>query len=100
MTINDFLTEKINELKNDIIPSLKNEFSSHAFLQKFAKNYEEDYIDFLSANKRIGAFQNVHSQIARFLSDNTTVLNISKTERRESKNIFGEMDVIQWWEKE
>jgi hypothetical protein len=63
----------------EIINNLNNEFKSHDFLKKYAKRFEREYIDFLSKYGDNGAFQTVHSQIARFLSDNALLLRIEKT---------------------
>lgn len=98
MEINDFLKGEISELIN-IIHNLDDEFTSHDFLKKFAKLFEPEYISFLDKYSRKGAFQNVHSQIARFLSENSTILGIAKTKKVMSENIFGEMDEIQSWKK-
>jgi hypothetical protein len=98
MEINDFLKEKINELIN-IIHSFDDEFTSHDFLKKFTKSFEPEYISFLNKYSRKGAFQNVHSQIARFLSKNSLFLGIAKTRKVMSENVFGEMDEIQSWKR-
>lgn len=98
MEINDFLKGKISELVN-IIHNLDDEFTSHDFLKKFAKLFELEYISFLDKYSSKGAFQNVHSQIARFLSENSTILGIAKTKKVMSENIFGEMDEIQSWKR-
>jgi len=99
MKINKFLNGKISEL-NNIIFDLDDNFTSHDFLKKFAKLFECEYIEFLYECKGKGAFQNVHSQIALFLSLNSPVLRICKTESKvKSENIFGEIDEIQGWKK-
>lgn len=98
MEINEILKAQINDLL-EIINNLSNEFTSHDFLKKYAKAFEREYIDFLSKYGDTGAFQTVHSQIARFLSDNALLLRIEKTQKVLSENIFGEMDEIQGWKK-
>lgn len=98
MDIKKFLNSQINDLKN-IINNLDFEFTSHDFLKKFAKNFERDYILFLDYYKDRDAFQIVHSQIGRFLSENAGDLNIKKTKKVPSENIFGEIDDIQEWSK-
>lgn len=99
MTINDFLQQQINILINDIISELGKEFNSHDFIKRFAKRFESEYISFLNQYSGQDAFRTVNSQIAKFLSDNELKLNIQKTKRVTSENIFGEMDLIQGWRK-
>lgn len=88
----------ISEIKN-IISDLPAEFSSHDFIEKFSKKYESDYIDMLVDYKGREAFKTVHSQIAKFLSLNMKYLGINKRNKDSSEHVFGELDVIQWWEK-
>jgi len=99
MTINDFLVQNLSILSKEIIPNLESDFTSHDFIKKFAKKFEGDYIKFLNNYKGIGAFRTVHSQIAKFLAENETRLKIHKTQKVQSENIFGEMDVIQGWKR-
>ena len=99
MTLKDFLQRNISHLQNDIISELETEFNSHDFIKKFAKRFEGDYIDFLNNYKGQDAFRTVHSQIAKFLADNEADLNICKTQKVRSENVFGEMDEIQGWKK-
>ncbi|HAN79706.1 MAG TPA: hypothetical protein DCQ31_19065 [Bacteroidales bacterium] len=99
MSINDYLNRNISLLESDIISQLDNEFNSHDFIMKFAKQFEKDYILFLYAYKGNEAFRNVHSQIARFLSENSALLGICKTHKVKSQNVFGEIDEIQAWKK-
>jgi hypothetical protein len=99
MTIYEFLEQNLNLLSNEIIPLLESDFSSHDFLKKFAKRFEGDYINFLHNYGGTGAFKTVHGQIAKFLADNETKLNIHKKQKVRSENVFGEMDEIQGWKK-
>lgn len=98
--IDSFLKQHQKEIVN-IISNLKNdEFSSHDFIEKFAQQYEADYIEMLVKYQGTGkAFQNVHSGIARHLSLNMPTLRIGTTERKSSENVFGTDDRIQWWKK-
>lgn len=76
------------------------EFSSHDFIEKFAKQYEVDYIEMLVKYQRTGkAFHTVHRLIARHLSLNMLTLHIDKTKKKASENVFGVVDKIQWWKK-
>ena len=99
--IDGFLKQHQNEIIN-IISNLKKdvEFSSHDFIEKFAQQYETDYIEMLVKHQRTGnAFRKVHSIIALYLSRNMPTLHIVKTEKKPSKNVFGNEDIIQWWKK-
>jgi len=82
-----------------IIKQLDCKFNSHEFIEKFAKKFEVEYIELLCQYKNRGAFQNVHSQIGLYLSENSVHLGIRKTIKTESRNIFGDIDKIQEWEK-
>ncbi len=83
-----------------IISTLRHDFSSHDFLEKFAEQYESEYIDMLVNYQNTGrAFQTVHSMIAKYLSQNMTTFHIDKTSRDGSENVFGTIDFIQWWKK-
>jgi predicted glycoside hydrolase/deacetylase ChbG (UPF0249 family) len=99
MTIQDFLQQNINQLRTNVISELEIEFNSHDFIKRFAKKFETDYIDFLNSYKGQDAFRTVHSQIAKFLADNEVSLNIHKTKKVKSENVFGELDLIQGWGK-
>jgi hypothetical protein len=81
----------------EIVEELGTNFSSHDFIEKFAFYHEEAYIGMLYACKGKHAFQTVHAQIGRFLSDNKIQLNIKKTERKENKNVFGNETEVQFW---
>lgn len=99
--INDFLKQHQYEIAN-IISNLKKdvEFSSHDFIEKFAQQYEADYINMLvNYQKKGNAFQTVHSMIAKYLSQNMSVLLIVKSKRKGSENVFGSIDYIQWWRR-
>ena len=82
-----------------IISELNLVFNSHDFLKKFAKRFEGDYINLLHEHTGNEAFRTVHSQIARYLSENSATFQILKTRRVNSENIFGEIDEIQEWQK-
>lgn len=99
MKINDYLKTHIGDI-HEIINDMNDEFSSHDFIEKFAQKHESNYIDMLKEyQKTQNAFQTIHSMIAKFLSINQSSLNIKKSLRGTSENVFGNEDVIQWWEK-
>ena len=99
MSIEEFMKMNIVTINDIINGKLENEFNSHEFIQKFSKEFEKQYIEFLYQYCKRGAFQAVHSQIAIFLSEYSTKLNIEKTQPVESINIFGDKDKIQGWRK-
>jgi len=67
MSLNQFMTENLDIIKDEIIKNIPNpEFDSHEFIRLFAKRFEINYIDFLSSYKN-EPFRNVHAQIGRFL---------------------------------
>jgi hypothetical protein len=99
MQIIDFLENNIDDVK-DIIGKfeLYTAFSSHDFIKKFTERFESQYINMLAKYKNSGkAFQTVHSLIGQFLSSKSDILRITKTEKRESENIKGNLDVVQFW---
>jgi uncharacterized membrane protein YqiK len=98
MSINDFMEAHVSEIRN-IITDLQEKFSSHDFIEKFAKKYESEYINMLVLYKNQDAFKTVHAQIARFLSLNMSILGIKKNNKDFSENVFGDRDIVQWWEK-
>lgn len=97
--INNFLELKHNAVKYIISEfNIQGEFSSHDFIEKFTENFESEYIEMLVKYQSTGtAFQQVHQQIARWLSLNKSSLQIEKTERKESENVRGKQNYIQWW---
>jgi hypothetical protein len=99
MDISDFL--KLHETDVFVIISkMGDEFSSHDFIEEFAKRFEAEYIEMLYTRKNSGsAFQTVHSIIAKYLSVNMALFAISKSTKRASENVFGNVDCIQWWIK-
>ena len=99
MSIKDFMQQNISHLRNDIISELESKFNSHDFIKKFAKRFESDYVNFLNNYRGSDAFRTVNSQIAKFLADNELSLNIHKTQKVKSENVFGQIDEIQGWRK-
>lgn len=103
MSIQTFLTANFSDLKAVIgdLCKTNEKFSSHDIIEKFTKLHEYEYIGWLDSYKKQNkkAFQSVHSQIARFVSEHSSQLGIKKTPRNPSENVFGDFDVIQWWEK-
>jgi hypothetical protein len=97
-TIAEFLAQNKTQL-SIIISELSHEFNSHEFIRKFSKHFESEYVEFLYDYKGKDPFRKVHSQIAKFLSENKSDLKICKTGKVPSQNIFGETDEIEGWKK-
>ena len=71
----------------------------HDFIEKFSKKYESEYIDMLGFYKGKEAFKTVHAQIAKQLSTDMKTYGITKSTKGPSEHVFGDIDMIQWWEK-
>jgi|GEM_PF-559012 hypothetical protein len=97
-----------------VIKKLGDEFSSRDFISEYSYQYESEYINSLYKYKGENAFRTVHQQIGAFLDSKMNELHIkksiqSKTLKNEnnkivmgrifSKNIFGHLTDIQFWEK-
>lgn len=82
-----------------ILSKLDNEFSLFDFIKQFSKQYEEEYIEMLFVYKGKGGFKTVHKLISVYLSTNKDILNIEKSERIDTQNIFGEVVSVRFWKK-
>jgi len=98
MTITEFMTSKIANIQI-IIKNLDSPFKTHDFIEKFKKEFELNYVNFLGQYKDKNAHFAVHTQIGKFLSNNSTTLRIQKTNKVSSKNVFGKINLIQQWIK-
>lgn len=98
--MNTIVSDKFERIDlNIIISKLENEFSLVDFIQEFAQEHEEEYIEMLFVYKVKGAFLEVRSQIDLYLSANEDLLNIEKIGRVETQNIFGNMVEVPYWKK-
>ncbi len=99
MTVNDFMKEHIEDIKNKIIPNIAiKECASHEFIRHFMRKYEVEYVQFLS--KCTGSpFQTVNGQIGKFLASNKEYLNIMDMGKTSSKNEFGVVSDNEKWQK-
>lgn len=89
MSIKDFMQKNIGVIKDEIIPDIpKTEFDSHEFIRNFSHKFEKDYVNYLNEHE-VEPFRIVHSQIARFLSENQVLLKIKDNGKTISSNIFG-----------
>ena len=75
---------KIKTEKKEEEKKAEREFSSHTFIEKYAYHHEKAYIDMLHAHKNNSAFQTVHREIGRFLSENQEDLGIEKSARKKT----------------
>ncbi len=70
---------------------------------KFGKGYRNLLCEQDKHKELWLAVRELHRQIAQYLernsSDKSGLLQIRKTQKVESKNVFGEKDDIQEWEK-
>ena len=56
-------------------------------------------INIFLENHKTDIIETVHSQIAKFLSENRVYLKIEKKGKKISENTFGENDYPEWWNK-
>lgn len=95
MSVNSFMLANILAIQT-IIGQLSRPFDSHAFIQKFSRKFQTEYVDLLTEYKD-EPFIKVHGQIGKFLSKNQTALGIRQNGRVSSKNIFGENTENEEW---
>lgn len=99
MSINEFMTNELNIIKNKIIKNISDPiFDSHEFIRHFAKELELEYVAFLSQYDK-EPFRNVHAQIGHFLSVNKELLNIKDDGIVISPNVFGIESSNERWVK-
>lgn len=99
--------KELGLLNNDIKKIIKQlkvnedgEFSSHEFIQNFTQSFQRQYVEMLSKYKDSGhAFQSLHGQIAKHLSENSNYFEIEKRGKDTSVNIFGDKVKVEWWAK-
>lgn len=98
MTVNNFMTDKIDSVKK-VISNLPVEFDSHQFIEKFSKEIEAEYIYLLKDVSEENQFQKVNMQVGRFLSNNNKELGIKSKGKTKSKNVFGNSTGCELWIK-
>ena len=96
MTINDFMNERLDTIKTIINEIPTSNFDSHEFIRRFAKEFEVDYVKFLSKYDA-EPFKKIHAQIAINLLNNKIHLRIEKSGKISSANIFGIEDQNEQW---
>ncbi len=99
MSLNQFMNENLDVIKDEIIKNIPNpEFDSHEFIRHFAKKFEISYIEFLSSYKS-EPFRKVHAQIGTFLVMHQELLKIKVFGTTQSPNIFGTESSNEKWIK-
>lgn len=93
--INQFMKENLIAIQS-IINNLSRPFDSHEFIRAFSSEFQTSYVLFLT-QYNVDPFQKVNIQIARFLSENQTILNISAQGKVLSPNIFGNNTENEQW---
>jgi hypothetical protein len=97
MTIENFIGQKIDDLKAIITNQLGNEFDSHEFIRCFAKKFESEYINFLANYE---SHKSVHSHIALGLAKYAEDLGIRKgADDVSSESVFGNDVPNKKWSK-
>jgi len=95
MSVNEFMSINLVSIQK-IISQMERPFDSHAFIQKFSKEFQIQYIQLLAIyNDK--PFLKVHEQIGLFLSKNQEKLGIKKNGKVLSQNIFGEESENEQW---
>lgn len=98
MNIKNFMTENLPSIQS-IIDDLDDSFNSYEFIQKFTRRFEVDYVRMLSLYDE-NPFRKVNAQIAKFLSNNESRLNIAKQNNKASYiNVLGEETKCEMWKK-
>ena len=84
-----------------VIANLDNEFDSHRFIEEFRNLYEREYVDLLCNHIKStnGIFRAAHSEIGRYLSNNSLSLSIEKSDIVKSENINNYENENQNWVK-
>ncbi len=98
MSISKMMKENIVEVRV-VILGLEEVFTTHQFIQSYANKHKRRYDDFLYQyrDKGVGAVQRVHSQMARFLSQQEAILGIERTRKVKSRNVLDKVVWVQEW---
>jgi hypothetical protein len=95
MSVNQFMSANIVAIQR-IISQMQRPFDSHAFIQKFSREFQAEYVELLSVYDE-EPFNKVHRQIGKFLSENQAELGIRQNGKVLSQNIFGEQSENEQW---
>ena len=95
MSVNQFMSANTIAIQR-IINQMQRPFDSHAFIQKFSKEFQAEYVELLSIYEE-EPFIKVHRQIGKFLSENQPKLGVRQNGKILSQNIFGEQSENEQW---
>jgi hypothetical protein len=97
--ISEFFQTRLGIIREQIISELERKFTTHEFIEKFAKYFEQDYIYFLHHYRHNEAFRTVHGQIAQTLVKNSPVLGIEHIGKVLGRTVFGENEMVECWQR-
>jgi hypothetical protein len=95
-----FLKQNISLVKNEILPVLGYDFTTLDFIKKIIKRFEGNHVNYTYLFREDGLFGTVHSQVEKFLAENESFLNITRSRKVKCEDAYGLIDVIEVWEKE
>ena len=100
MSVGKIMKETIVEVRV-VILSLEEVFTTHQFIRVYAGKHKRRYDDFLYLyrDKGVGAVQRVHSQMARFLTQQEAILGIERTRKVKSRNVLDKVVWVQEWRR-
>lgn len=90
------MNDNIKNIQEVIDYELPEYFNSHDFIEKFTRKIETEFVKLLCQYDK-DAHRKVNMQIAGYLSRNKGFLNIEKVGKENSKNVFGNTDLIKHW---
>ena len=94
------LFDQLEENYPDVIEQMRDEFTSHEFIEKLSQSHQGIYVQVLSEYEQNGQpFQTVHSIIARRLKKNWSHLVEHIDTDNKSENIFGNDSSAAVWRR-
>jgi hypothetical protein len=90
------MSEHIAEIR-EIINQMERPFDTHAFIKKFARRFQVEYVELLSQYSQ-EPFEKIHNQIGKFLLEKNNLLEIEPKGKVLGYNIFGEKNDNEKWE--
>lgn len=95
MSVHQFMSDHISDVR-EIINQLEKPFDTHAFIKKFARTFQVEYVELLSQYSQ-EPFEKVHNQIGKFLLEKNDLLEIQPKGKVKGENIFGEENYNEAW---
>jgi hypothetical protein len=89
------MSEHITDIE-EIINQMERPFDSHAFIKRFTRIFQVEYVELLSQYSQ-EPFEKVHNQIGRFLLEKRELLGIQPNGKVKGENIFGEENENEEW---